>query len=185
MKLGEALTSRQLELHAHIDRTRTKKRAHTLPLNSKKESDNRPEPGSDPMSTLLEDVNSAQPIEDLACCPTVWKCLQFTPVLSQSAEDFAENMDISSRVNQNCPHCAGLKFVRLNDAVVFDQDPIHESNGEDDGDICQECHQGWKQIIDVASMTKTEAVTLVWVLVSCWVCQSKQETEGHLALFCL
>ena len=144
MKVGKQLSSRQAELRARINRTRTKKRVHVLPLNSTKKSDNRPEQGSDP-TTLLEDINAAQPIEDLAYYPTVWKCLQFTPVLSQPGKDFLESMDISSRINQNRPYRAALNFARLNDAVPFEQDPIHES--DDDEDTCQECHQGWKRII--------------------------------------
>ena len=99
MKVGKQLSGRQAELRARIDRTRTKKRVHVLPLNSTKKSDNLPERGSDP-TTLLEDINSAQLIKDLAYYPTVWKCLQFTPVLSQPGKDFLESMDISSRVNQ-------------------------------------------------------------------------------------
>jgi len=158
MRLGDKLSGRQVELRARIDRTRTKKR---IPLTSTKKFDEDP-------TTLLEDINSAQPIENLAYYPTVWKCLQFTPVLSQPGKDFLESMDTSSRVNQNRPYRAALNFARLNDAVPFDQDPIHESDDADDDDTCQECHQGWKRIIQ----SEEE------ILMQCGVFD-KQEKRSH------
>jgi len=57
------------------------------------------------------------------------------------------SMDISSHVDQNRPYRVALKFTCLNNVVPFEHDPIRESDGEDDGDICQERHQGWKGII--------------------------------------